>query len=180
MSLSLQYKNNSQKGSYSKRWSALKLLCLYIMSCNCQNTELLKVLAEVLQAFKLHFAALNYLRNRFSNKKNQRAVHGQLGPAIFPSHLRNIRWILCTKHTPNPPFVCLAPLWITSATLTSRGKHPGKLCTPATSLSPAPGLHQCWHSSCSLPASPALPTKPADRDALPVCLLSAFSKGYLG
>lgn len=136
MSLSLQYKNNSQKGSYSKRWSALKLLCLYIISCNCQNTGLLKVLAEVLQAFKLHFAALNYLRNRFSNKKNQRAVHGQLGPAIFPSHLRNIRWILCTKHTPNPPLVCLAPLCHSHIDLSGQtpreALHPSHLPVPSS------------------------------------------------
>lgn len=48
----------SQKCSYSKWWSALKLPCLCIISYNCQNSGLLEVLTKVLQTFDLCYYSL--------------------------------------------------------------------------------------------------------------------------
>lgn len=188
MSLNVQYRNYCQKCSYSKWWSALKLLCLYIISYNCQNTGLLDVLTEVLQAFVLLFTVVNYLRNRRSNKKS-----GSSSWAV--SHCNTSCSI--EKHSMDfvyqAPLVCRAPLRNTNLRIgrtdaargwTLMANARGSFARPPTSLSRDPRLHPCWHSSHSLPAPPALTTlQQAEAswhiDALPMCLPSAFTKGCL-
>lgn len=145
MPLSLQYKNNGQNVLTPN--DDLKLLCFYIISC--QNTGLLEVLTEVLQAFMVWFTVLNYLRNRFSNKKSESSPW-----AVSPCSISHSSWeTFHGLYGANMPshHLCTWPLvdpWL-SHNDTSQ-QTPREALTTSTTLPWEPGLHPCCHSSCCL------------------------------
>lgn len=138
----------------------LKLLCLYILSCNWQNTGLLEVLTEVLQTFNLCYYSpcLTTRETGSVTKISEQSTSSQ-----------PLQYTLSTSepfhglHVPNPPFVCQASpcnsepliccIWVTlHGGWASPRLMPSGACTGAHRPAPSSWAPSPWEAA-AVPAA---------------------------